>query len=290
MRAGALMAFAALVPAAAAEIVVTDDLGQRVALARPAARIVSIAPGSTEMLFAAGAGARVIATVEYSIDPPEAKRLPRIGDAHAIDMERLVALRPDVVVAWPGGNNAAQVERIERLGIPLYLQRVDRLDDMPASLRRLGALAGTQRGADAAADALAARLAALEARYASKPTLSVLLQVWDRPIYTVGGTHLMSDALRTCGAVNTFRDLPELGPAVDLEAVLARDPAMIVAVGPREATGEWLAGWKRFATMQAVRGGRLAAFHDPRLSRLGPGIVDATEALCRLIDRARPAG
>jgi len=276
--------------AAAGALTITDDLGRRLTLPRHPARIVSIAPGSTEMLFAAGAGERILATVEYAIDPPEAQRIPRIGDAHAIDMERLVALRPDVVVAWPGGNNAGQIAKIEQLGIPLYRQRVDRLADLPQALRRLGALAGTQAVAEPAAARLAARLATLEKRYASSPRLPALLQVWDRPVYTVGGTQLMSDSLRLCGAENIFADLRDLGPAVELEAVVARDPALIIALGPADATDEWLDSWKRFATMRAVRSGRLVAFGDLRLSRMGPGAVDATEALCRVIDRARASG
>lgn len=278
---------AALAAVAAAGVAVTDDLGHRLTLERHPSRIVSIAPGSTEMLFAAGAGKRVLATVEYSVDPPEALRVPRIGDAHAIDMERLVSLRPEIVVAWPGGNSAAQIAKIERLGIPLYRQRVDRLADLPASLRRLGVLAGTQDVADEAAATLGVRLAKLEERHASGPRLSVLLQVWDRPVYTVGGTQLMSDALRVCGGDNVFGDLRDLGPAVEIEAVIARDPAMIIAVGPDAATAEWLDAWKRFDSMRAVRTNRLIAFGDMRLSRLGPGVIDATEALCGAIDRAR---
>jgi iron complex transport system substrate-binding protein len=250
-------------------------------------RIVSIAPGSTEMLFAAGAGSRVIATVEYSVDPPEARRVPRIGDAHAIDLERLVALKPDVVVAWPGGNNPGQIARIEQLGIPLYRQRVDRLSGLPASLQRLGRLAGTETTADVVASTLASRLAALERRYAKSQRLSTMLQVWGQPLYTVGDTQLMSDSMRLCGADNVFSDLKDLGPAVELEAVIQRDPAMIIALGPPDAARDWLDSWKRFGTMRAVRSGRLVVFDDLRLARMGPGAVDATEALCRAIDRAR---
>jgi iron complex transport system substrate-binding protein len=273
--------------AAADALTVTDDLGRQHAFEGHPARIVSIAPGSTEMLFAAGAGALILATVEYSIDPPEAQRIARVGDAHAIDMERLVALRPDVVVAWPGGNNAAQIAKIEQLGIPLYRQRVDRLADLPHSVRRLGRLAGTGHIAEPAAARIGARLAALEARYARSPRLTAMLQVWDRPVYTVGGTQLMSDSLRLCGADNVFADLRELSPAVELEAVVVRDPEIIVALGPADATGEWLDAWKRFASLRAVRSGRLIGFEDLRLSRMGPGAIDATEALCALIDRAR---
>ncbi len=207
--------------------------GRSVTLAHTPQRIVSIAPGATEMLFAAGAGSRVIATVEFSDEPAEAKKVPRIGDSNAVDMERVVALRPDVVVVWEGGNNVAQINRLENLKVPLYRHRVSRLADIPYSLRRLGALADTRAAAEAAARDVETRLAALHKRYgqvAKKPT--VLLEVWNRPIYTVGGSQMMTDSLRLCGARNVFEDLKEQGPSVDTEAVIGRDPQIIVAVAP----------------------------------------------------------
>jgi iron complex transport system substrate-binding protein len=271
---------------------VTDDDGRAVTVKAPPLRIVSLSPGGTEMLFAAGAGGQVVATVEYSDVPAAARSVPRIGDALAIDMERLVLLHPDVVVAWPAGGNPAQREKIARLRIPLYQQQTSRLAELAPSVRRLGALAGTEATAGEAARAIETRLAALEREYAAgawgagrHPT--VLLQVWNRPIYTVGGRHLMSDALALCGARNVFADLPEPGPVVDIEAVIARDPDIIVAAGPPGESAAWLPDWRRFATLAAVRQGRLLAFEDQALSRLGPSFLDATEALCRAIARTK---
>jgi iron complex transport system substrate-binding protein len=186
------------------------------------------------MLVTAGAGGQVIATVEYSDEPAAARRVPRIGDVAAVDMERLVAQHPDVVVLWAAGGNPAQREKIVSLHIPIYEQQVARLADIPPAVRRLGGLAGTAAVADRAAQQLQARLAALSATYGA-PTgkrPSVLLQVWNRPIYTVGGRHLMSDALELCGTRNVFADLPEAGPVVDTEAVIAPDPDIIVAPAP----------------------------------------------------------
>jgi iron complex transport system substrate-binding protein len=244
------------------------------------------------MLFAAGAGAQVVATVEYSDVPPEARRVARIGDAVAIDLEQLVRIHPDVVVAWPSGGNPAQREKIARLGIPVYEQQAQRLKDLAPSIRRLGALTGTAPQAEAAARGIEARLASLERTYAGAgggaPHPSVLLQVWNRPIYTVGGQHLMTDALELCGARNVFADLPEAGPVVDIEAVIARDPDIIIAAGPPGESEGWLADWKRLRTLKAVRGGRLIAFEDQALSRLGPSVLDATEELCRAIARVSP--
>ena len=281
-----------LVPVATAAPSVTrdipDDLNRAVTVHEPPLRIVSLAPGATEMLFAAGAGTQLIATVEYSDEPAAARHVPRIGDVAAVDMERLVALRPDVVIAWPAGGNPAQREKIAALHIPLYQQQVERLADLPASLRRLGALTGTHAVAERAARDIEARLASLARRYgvAAARRPSVLLQVWNRPVYTVGGRHLMSDALELCGARNVFADLAEAGPLVDTEAVIARNPDIIVAAAPPGEGAAWLADWKRFPSLAAVRSGRLVAFEDQALSRLGPSVLDATEGLCRALARA----
>jgi iron complex transport system substrate-binding protein len=265
---------------------VRDDSGRMVRVPAPPLRIVSLSPGGTEMLFAAGAGSQVVATVEYSDVPPAARRVTRIGDAVSIDLERLVRIHPDVVVAWPSGGNPAQREKIARLAIPVYEQQAQRLADLAPSLRRLGTLAGTDAEAGRAARGIEARLAALERTYAGAADAAhprVLLEVWNRPIYTVGGRHLMTDALELCGARNVFADLPEAGPVIDIEAVIARDPDIIIAAGPPGESAAWLTDWKRFGTLSAVRSGRLLAFEDQGLSRLGPSVLDATEALCRAI-------
>lgn len=269
----------------AATRVVTDDSGRQVRVPAAPLRIVSLAPGATEMLFAAGAGHQVIATVEYSDEPSAARSVPRIGDVAAVDMERLVALHPDVVVLWAAGGNPAQREKIASLRIPIYEQQVARLADIPPAVRRLGMLAGTQAAAERAAQGLQARLAALTATYGGRTARrpSVLLQVWNRPIYTVGGKHLMSDALELCGARNVFADLPEAGPVIDTESVIARDPDIIVAAAPAGEGASWVADWKQLKSLSAVRNGRVVNFEDQALSRLGPSVIDATEALCRTL-------
>jgi iron complex transport system substrate-binding protein len=285
--------------ARAAVLTVTDDTGRRVTFPHPPLRIVSLAPGATEMLFAAGAGDRLIATVDFSDEPAAAKRVPRIGDVTAVDMERLVALHPDVVVVWPGGGNPAQIEKIVQSGIPVYRQQVNRLADLPASLRRLGALTADSAVAEQAARTVSAELARIAQDYGGRgghsadvaaagapPTVApptVLLEVWNRPLYTVGGTQLMSDALISCGVRNVFGDLKELSPVIDTEAVIARNPDIIVAAAPPGEGASWLAEWRRFGSLSAVRAGRLLAFEDQRLSRLGPSVVIATEALCKAL-------
>src|SRR5262245_51045324 len=224
----------------AAPLTVTDDAGRKVTLPHVPQKIVSIAPGATEMLFAAGAGSRVIATVEFSDEPPAARDVPRIGDSAAIDVERVVALKPDVIVIWEGGSNIGQVAQLERLGLPLYRERVGRLAEIAPSLRRLGALTDTREAAEKSARDVDARLAALAQRFGGRAPVTVLLQVWNRPSYTVGGGQMMTDSVRVCGGRNIFADLKTQGPAVDVEAVIARDPQVIVAVAPPGTANDWL--------------------------------------------------
>ena len=263
---------------------VVDDEQHLLLLLHPAQRIVSLAPGATAMLFAAGAGAQVVGTSAFSDEPVAARAIERIGDAQSFDLERILALRPDVVVAWAGGTPATLLSRLEAAGLIVYRHRLGRLRDIPASVRRLGVLAGTSLQAEAAALKLQQRIDALNLRYARAPLASVLIQVWDRPVYTVGNAEIMSDVVRSCGDRNVFDDLTESGPAVSVESVLARDPAIILVLAPDTRTAqEWQAHWMSFPSLRAVRTGAVLEWTDQRLSRLGPDIIDATEALCHAL-------
>jgi iron complex transport system substrate-binding protein len=261
-----------------------DDDQHTLQLMRPAQRIVSLAPGATAMLFAAGAGEHVVGTSAYSDEPEAARRIERVGDAQSFDLERILALHPDVVVVWSGGTSPTQLARMEGVGLRIYRHRLAQLDDIPASLARLGRLAGTQAAADAAAAQFTQRIAALRERYLQAPPATVLIQVWDRPIYTVGRTEIMTDVIHACGYRSLYEDLTDPGPAVTLESVLARDPQIILALPPDANSGrDWVAAWRTYPSMRAVRSGRVVSWTDQRLSRLGPSIVDAAQDLCRAL-------
>lgn len=285
----ALLACASPLLAAGATREVRDDTGATVRVEDGHCRIVSLAPGTTAMLFAAGAGDCLIGTIAYSKEPAEAAKVPVIGDVETLDFERLLAMRPSVVVVAVDVVQRTRIDRIRSLGIPVYQVHVTSLPGMPESLRRLGALTGTRETADARARALDARLAQLRAAYAARPRIRVLYQIWDRPIYTVGGRHVITDALTLCGATNIFAELGTAAPAVTRESVLARDPELVIASGPPDATGAWLAEWRRYPALRAVRGGSLVAHTDERLDRMGPSVIEATAQLCEVIERARPA-
>lgn len=268
---------------------VRDDAGDTVTVKTDACRVVSLAPGTTAMLFAAGAGHCLIGTIAHSDEPTEAAKLPIVGDAETLDFERLLASRPTVVVVAVDVVQRVRIDRIRALGIPVYQVHVTQLDGMPKSLRGLGALLGTSAVADRAAEGLERELAALRQRYADRPPLRVLYQIWDKPIYTIGGEHVINDALRLCGARNLFDDVETAAPAVTREAALARDPELIIASGPADIANAWIEEWRRFPTLTAVRRGKLVTHTDARIDRMGPSVIAATANLCAVIDAARPA-
>ena len=268
---------------------VSDDEGRRLSLAAPPQRIISLSPGATAMLFAAGGGARVVGTPDFSVEPEAARSIVRIGDSHGFDLERILALHPDLIVAWTGAFSAAQLLPFERAGLAVYRHRVDRLDDVPAVIQRLGALLGTGAIANESAAGLRARIGALRTRYQRARAPRLLLQVWDRPVYTRGGAQLISDAIEACGYRNVYAELRNAAPAVSLESIAARDPDLILALATDASAGqEWLEHWRALPKLSAVRHGRLLSFVDARLSRLGPGVVDATEALCSRLAAGEP--
>jgi iron complex transport system substrate-binding protein len=261
-----------------------DDERRSLDLAHPAQRIVSLAPGATAMLFAAGAGDRIVGTSEYSSEPAAANDIARVGDAQSFDLERILALHPDVVVVWAGGTSATQLARLQGVGLRIYRHRLTRLDDIPSSLLRLGRLAGTEAVAQPAAEQLRQQIAALRSLYLKAAVETVLIEVWNRPIYTVGRDEIMTDVVHACGYRSSYEDLADPGPAVTLESVLVRDPQIILALPPDEPSGrEWVAAWRAYPSMRAVRAHRLVSWTDQRLSRLGPSIVGAAADLCRAL-------
>jgi iron complex transport system substrate-binding protein len=270
----------------AAPVSAVDATGARIALAAPAARIVSLAPHATELLFAAGAGKRVVGVLSPTDWPPEAGQLPRIGDAAGLDLERIVALKPDLALVWPY-LAPAQVERLRALGVPVFVSDPRTPEAIADDLERVGALAGTQAVAASAAADLRARLSALDARERGAPKLSVFYEIWSQPLYTIGGTHLISAALARCGGENVFGQFPAPAPAVGVEDVLAARPEVIIAGTDNAVRPAWLDEWRRWRVIPAVAHGNLFVVDANLLHRAGPRFVDGAERLCAVLDRAR---
>ena len=272
--------------AACAAVSVVDDAGNAVTLPRPAQRIVSLAPHATEMLFAAGAGPAVIAVAAHSDYPPQARALRRVADASTIDLENIVALQPDLVVAWPY-TAPQQLAALRGLGIPLFFSHPRTLGAIAADIERLGTLAGTQAQATKAANALRARVAALRAKYAQAATLSVFYEVWNRPLYTIGRDHLVTEAIAICGGRNIFATLALPAPEVNLEAVIAAAPQVIVGADDAGARPAWLSEWLQWPDLPAVRDGNVIVAQGDLLHRPGPRFVDGVASLCEELAKAR---
>lgn len=253
--------------------------------AAPPARVVTLAPHLTELVYAAGAGDRIVGTVDTSDHPEAARRIPRIGDVTRLDAERLLALRPDLVIAWSDGSPAEQLALLERLGVPSLAMRQNALADVPDAVERLGRLFGTERVASAEAHRLRTELAALRARYASAKPLRVFYQVWDAPLYTLGGTQVATEMLAVCGARNVFAAQRHSAFAVDVEAVYAAAPEVVVLAGSAAETAAWRARWEQRPRLRAA-----FVTLDPDLAnRMGPRLVAGTAVLCGKLDDVRAA-
>ena len=283
----ALLVCGAAVPGRAA-VEVVDDTGATVKLAAPASRIVSLAPHATELLYAAGAGERVVGVLATSDWPPEALAKPKVGDSRALDLERILLLKPDLVVTWPFAA-PAQVGALTARGIPVFVANPATIEGIAQDLERLGALAGTLAIAAPRAAELRAKLAQLSAAYAGARKVRVFYEIWDVPLYTVGGRHLISQALAVCGGENVFAALSLPAPGVGVEAVLAAKPEAIIAGADRAVRPAWLDDWKRWSTLPAVAHGNLFTVDANLLHRAGPRFIDGMDALCAAVAKARAA-
>jgi iron complex transport system substrate-binding protein len=272
---------------ASAQVSVRDDYGNEVRLEKPAERIVSLAPHLTELVYAAGAGSRLVGAVEHSDFPAEARSLARVGSDARIDLEAVLALRPGLVVAWPNAGSLRSIERLAELGLPVFRSEPRELDDIARTLSRIGRLAGSTAQADAAAAAFRARAAALQERYGARRKVRVFYQIWDRPLLTVNGAHMISKVIAACGGENVFAALPLLVPEIDAEAVLRANPEAIVASGSNHAQPRWLEMWQRFPGLPAAARGQLFAIPADLIQRQTPRILDGAERLCTILESVR---
>lgn len=272
---------------AVADVQLVDDAQQKIVLARPASRIIGLAPFLTELLYAAGAGEKVIAGVDYSDFPPPAAALPRVGNYKKFDVEKILALQPDLLIAWISGNPRSEVATLERLGLKILRSEPRSLEDVSRTLRLLGRAAATEDHAQQAAADFDTRLQVLQANAAGQRTLSVFYQVWDRPLITVNGEHLISDVLRRCGGRNVFAQLPNLAPRLDTEAVLRADPQVIIASGERDRRPHWLDHWRRWPELAAVRNDNLYFVPAALIQRHTPRILQGMQTMCEQLALAR---
>lgn len=289
MRAVVLALACAVAAAAGAEVRLRDDRGVEVVLPAPASRIVAVAPHLAEAAFAAGAGAKLVGTSAFSDHPPEAARLPVVSDATHVDFEALARLKPDLVLVWRSGNRARDFAQLEARGFRVFVTEPTRPEDVARLVRTVGRLAGTEPAAEAAAAAIEARLAALRAHFAGRPEVRVFYEIWNEPLMTVNGKHVITALIELCGGRNVFAAAAPLTPVISREQVLAADPDAILVSSAPTLAAQRLDAWRRWQTLRAVRRGDLYAMDPSLLNRMGPRLIDGAQALCEALDRARAA-
>ncbi len=269
-----------------AQVSTEDALGNRITLAHPAKRIISLAPHTTELLFAAGADKQVIAVVNYSDYPPQAKELPQVGSYNRLDIERILSLKPDLVVAWKSGNPNEQVEYLREHGLPVFYSEPRSLESIPVEIIKLGKLLSTEKQAQKIADDFNRRLKKLRKEYSGKKKIRVFYQVWNQPLMTINNQHLISDVIRLCGGTNVFGSLPVLAPKINIEAVIQAAPDVIIA-GTNKGRTTWLPAWNKWKVIPAVKHHQVYGINADLIVRHTPRILLGAEKMCEYIDKGR---
>lgn len=282
----ACLALLGAVAISRADMVFHDDRGRDVVLSQPAQRIISLAPHLTELVFASGAGGKLVGVAEYSDYPEAARQLPVIGNSAALDVEHILTLRPDLVLGWRSGNPPGEIAKLEKLGLRVFVTEPHGLDDIAAQIALLGRVAGTQILADTAAAQLRRDLDSLRQEYQGRRKIRVFYQVWHEPLMTINDKQIIGEVITLCGGENIFGSLGSLVPTVSLEAILAADPDAIVTSSEQPAA-EALDGWRKWPQLRAVRNGNLLVIPHDDISRATPRLISGARNLCQQLDHVR---
>ncbi|MDH5600436.1 MAG: cobalamin-binding protein [Gammaproteobacteria bacterium] len=269
-----------------AEVKVVDDLGETVILTQPAQRIVSLAPHITETLFSAGAGDKIVGAVSYSDYPEAAKAIPRVGGYPSLDLERIVSLKPDLVIAWTE-NNPNQIDKLKKFALNIFITDPHHPEDIAKTIQRFGILAGTEKTANKATDDFIRHYNSLKKRFSTKKKVKVFYQIWNKPIMTVSSKSLISDVIELCGGENVFANLNVATPRISLEAVLTSKSDVIISGGMGTARPEWLDEWRKWRELPAVKNNQLYYIDPSLMQRVGPRILQGADHLCEKLELAR---
>lgn len=258
------------------------------AQAEPAAkRIVSLAPSLTELVYSAGAGDQLVGVVNYSDYPEAALSVPIVGSYNALNFEVIMQLKPDLVLAWQSGNRPQDLDRLKRLGLNLLIRDTQRLDDIPNLIEEIGRMSQQTQTATTEANRLRQQLEQLRKRYQNAAKVSVFYQVWHQPTITINGEQFISQAIEVCGGRNVFADLSALAPHVNREAVIQKNPDMILLGGLDHVQQKWLQDWQKIPQLQAVQNGHIYTLNADHFQRPTARLIDALDNLCQLMDQAR---
>lgn len=266
---------------------VTDFAGNKVVLDKPASRIIALAPHIVENVFSAGAGDALIAVVTYSNYPPQANDLPIVGSYQSVNQERIIELNPDLIIAWESGNSHQNIQQLKELGFNIYIDQPDTLEDVAKSIRDIGVLTAKQSVAEPAAKTYLDEITQLRITNEGKSKVSAFYQVWNQPLHTINGKHIISSAMRLCGGVNIYADEFAVAPIINIESILEKDPSVIIASGMSNARPEWLDDWLKWPSLSAVQQGNLFFVEPEHIQRHTLRILKGVNAICTHLDIAR---
>jgi iron complex transport system substrate-binding protein len=270
-----------------AAVEVIDDNGDKLTLANVAQRIISLSPNTTEILFHIGAGEKIVGADEYSNYPQAANKIVRVNNHAAANYELIVSLKPDLVIAWQSGNGEKIISRIRELNIPVFVVETASLEDIPNLYRRLGRLSGPVSQANIQAEKFSKGLNQLRETYGSRRHIPVFYQIWDEPLMTLNGDHMVTDMIELCGGVNVFADAAALVPYVNIESVVAANPQIIISGGSKKSDLLDSGFWRNWSGISAVKNQHLYAIPSDLLQRHSDRILEGTGLMCKYIDLVR---
>lgn len=285
----ALSFFSLLHAQAQAEAVeaVIDASGQSLRLPAPAQRIITLTPHATELVYSAGAGEHLVATVEYSDYPEAAQRLPRVGGYGGFNIEAIMALQADLIIYWPGGNPQRELNKIRQLNIPLFASNPQTFADIASEIDSIARLTGHLADAQPALEQFQQQVLGLQQRYQGKTPVRVFYQIWHQPLLSQNGRSFISRVIELCGGRNIVANLPMLTPQVSIEAVLAANPDIILASSEQGQAPSWLAQWQRYPSLKAVRHQQLKTVDSNLIQRPTLRLLEGAKQVCQLLDEAR---
>lgn len=270
-----------------ANISVVDFSGKTIHLTEPAKRIIALAPHVVENVYSAGAGDYLVGVVSHSNYPADALKLPIVGGYEKTNHEKIIELNPDLIIGWETGNSHSSLKRLTDLGYTVYVDQPNNLQDVAKSIRDIGLLSGTSDHANKIADQYLLDLNQMRSRYKNATPLRVFYQVWDSPLYTINGKHIISDAINICGGINIYADEFAVSPVINIESLLERNPDIIIAGGMSSARPEWLDNWKAWPSLKAVINDNLFHVNPDHIQRHTARLLLGLESICTQLDQAR---
>ena len=274
-------------PVSGSNVSVIDHTGKAVVLTSPAKRIVALAPHLVENVFSAGAGDFLVGVISHSDFPEAAKKLPIVGSHEKANLEQILSIQPDLVLAWESGNSAANINSLRELGITVYVDRTKTLNGIARTVRDIGVLAGTSEIAEAASRNFLEQIEGLRKEYYYARKISTFYQVWNNPLLTINGEHIITATIELCGGTNIYADLEQIAPTINIESVLEKNPEAIIASGMADGRPGWLDEWRQWETLRAVQNNALFFVHPDHIQRHTMRVLKAARTICAQLEQLR---